>query len=36
MIKRHVYNDVLEAIKETPAVAQLGPRQVGKTTVAWK
>jgi uncharacterized protein len=34
MIKRHVYNDVLEAINEIPAVALLGPRQVGKTTLA--
>ena len=34
MIKRHVYNNVLEAINETPAVALLGPRQVGKTTLA--
>ena len=34
MITRHVYKDVLEAINETPAVALLGPRQVGKTTLA--
>lgn len=34
MIARHVYKTVLEAINETPAVALLGPRQVGKTTLA--
>jgi uncharacterized protein len=34
MITRHIYKNVLEAINETPAVALLGPRQVGKTTLA--
>jgi predicted AAA+ superfamily ATPase len=34
LITRNVYNDVPEAINETPAVALLGPRQVGKTTLA--
>ncbi len=34
MIARHIYKDLVGAIRETPAVALLGPRQVGKTTLA--
>jgi uncharacterized protein len=35
MISRHYYTDIiLSRLKSTPAVAILGPRQVGKTTVA--
>ena len=34
MIKRHIYGELLEAIDSNPAVALLGPRQVGKTTLA--
>ena len=34
MIKRYLYNQVLQALHEFPAVVLLGPRQVGKTTLA--
>jgi predicted AAA+ superfamily ATPase len=34
MIERHVKQKLLEAIDSAPAVALLGPRQVGKTTLA--
>lgn len=34
MIDRHIKNRLLEAIDSAPAVALLGPRQVGKTTLA--
>lgn len=34
MIKRRILDDLLKAIQRTPAVALLGPRQVGKTTLA--
>jgi predicted AAA+ superfamily ATPase len=34
MIERHLRARLLEAIESTPAVALLGPRQVGKTTHA--
>lgn len=34
MIKRRIYQELLEAIDGNPAVALLGPRQVGKTTLA--
>jgi predicted AAA+ superfamily ATPase len=34
MISRHLLVHVLEALDVTPAVALLGPRQVGKTTLA--
>ena len=34
MLNRHVLPDLLDAIDATPAVALLGPRQVGKTTLA--
>jgi uncharacterized protein len=34
MIKRRIYKELLEAIDGNPAVALLGPRQVGKTTLA--
>jgi hypothetical protein len=34
VIDRHIKNRLLEAIDSAPAVALLGPRQVGKTTLA--
>lgn len=34
MIKRRLYKTVQERLKQFPAVALLGPRQVGKTTLA--
>ena len=34
MIKRRIENILAEALKRTPSVALLGPRQVGKTTLA--
>lgn len=34
MIERRVANDLRQALGQSPAVALLGPRQVGKTTLA--
>jgi predicted AAA+ superfamily ATPase len=34
MIERHIKQELVEAIDNAPAVALLGPRQVGKTTLA--
>jgi len=34
MIKRQVQAEIMELLGEFPAVAVLGPRQVGKTTLA--
>lgn len=34
MIERHIKQRLVEAIADAPAVALLGPRQVGKTTLA--
>jgi uncharacterized protein len=34
MIERHLTPKILDALAHTPAVAMLGPRQVGKTTLA--
>ena len=34
MIKRRVENQIKEALKHSPSVALMGPRQVGKTTIA--
>lgn len=34
MIQRRIYDDVRKAIERNPAVGLLGPRQVGKTTLA--
>jgi uncharacterized protein len=34
MIKRLLYNDILYALANSPAVVILGPRQVGKSTIA--
>ncbi len=34
MIERHIKQRLVEAIDDAPAVALLGPRQVGKTTLA--
>lgn len=34
MLDRHILPELLDAIDSTPAVALLGPRQVGKTTLA--
>jgi uncharacterized protein len=34
MIKRQVYKKVIQALARQPAVALIGPRQVGKTTLA--
>ncbi|RZK70044.1 MAG: ATPase, partial [Pedobacter sp.] len=36
MIKRNLESDIRKKIKRAPAVAILGPRQVGKTTLAKK
>ncbi len=36
MIKRLVEHKVTDALKRTPSVAILGPRQIGKTTLAFK
>jgi predicted AAA+ superfamily ATPase len=34
MIKRRIEKIVLEALQRSPSVALIGPRQVGKTTIA--
>jgi len=34
MINRRIHDILLERLDESPAVALLGPRQVGKTTLA--
>jgi hypothetical protein len=34
MIKRRIHDKLVESIAQSPAVALLGPRQVGKTTLA--
>ena len=34
MIERHIREQLVAAIDNNPAVALLGPRQVGKTTLA--
>ena len=34
MIDRRIHNHLVELISQYPAVALLGPRQVGKTTLA--
>jgi hypothetical protein len=34
MIKRRIYNQLVESLDNNPAVGLLGPRQVGKTTLA--
>ena len=34
MIKRRVESQIIEALERSPSVALLGPRQVGKTTIA--
>ena len=34
MFTRHIYGQLLDSIDAAPAVALLGPRQVGKTTLA--
>jgi hypothetical protein len=34
IIRRHIQSELLEAVEANPAVALLGPRQVGKTTLA--
>ena len=36
MIARDVYNKVCAALKRQAAVALIGPRQVGKTTLAFE
>jgi predicted AAA+ superfamily ATPase len=36
MIDRRIHDILLERLDESPAVALLGPRQVGKTTLAQK
>ena len=35
MIQRRIQSQLLAAIDHNPAVALIGPRQVGKTTLAW-
>ena len=34
MVKRNAKEDITKLLEEFPAVAVLGPRQVGKTTLA--
>jgi predicted AAA+ superfamily ATPase len=34
MIKRRLESQIIEALERSPSVALLGPRQVGKTTIA--
>ncbi|GBH32096.1 AAA family ATPase [Sphingobium xenophagum] len=34
MIERRIRNELIARLDESPAVALLGPRQVGKTTLA--
>ena len=34
MIERHIRSQLFAALEHAPAVALLGPRQVGKTTLA--
>lgn len=34
MIKRRIHNQLVESLRHNPAVGLLGPRQVGKTTLA--
>lgn len=34
MIKRHIYKKVRKALTRQAAIALIGPRQVGKTTLA--
>jgi len=34
MIRRRLYDDLMKAMERSPAVGLLGPRQVGKTTLA--
>ena len=34
MIKRRIHDKLVESIDHSPAVGLLGPRQVGKTTLA--
>jgi len=34
MIKRRIHDELIGAIDSSPAVALLGPRQAGKTTLA--
>ena len=34
MIKRRIQNQLVESLNHNPAVGLLGPRQVGKTTLA--
>jgi hypothetical protein len=34
MIRRHIHDQLIDAIDHSPAVGLLGPRQVGKTTLA--
>lgn len=36
MIKRHLEDEIIKLLKQFPAVAVLGPRQVGKTTLVRK
>lgn len=36
MIARHTQQTILDRLANFPAVALLGPRQVGKTTLAWQ
>lgn len=33
MIERSITNELLELVSDRPAVALVGPRQVGKTTL---
>lgn len=34
MLTRYIYNELLEIIHEFPVLGIVGPRQVGKTTIA--
>lgn len=36
MFTRHKQSELQQALRRAPAVVVLGPRQVGKTTLAWQ
>ncbi|MYB78434.1 MAG: hypothetical protein F4X70_03060 [Acidimicrobiia bacterium] len=36
MLPRRLYSHLRELLSEYPAVGLIGPRQVGKTTLAWQ
>ena len=36
MIKRHIYNQILDSVKSKPVTLITGARQVGKSTLAFE